>query len=140
MARTIFVNLPVADLQQSIAFYKAVGAEQNRQFSDDTAAMMSFSPEIGVMLLTRARFNSFTSNKIAERGTSEALFALSCESREAVDDIMEKALAAGSCEPSPVDEHGWMYGRSFEDPDGHQWGPFWMDLDAATRAMAAQAA
>ena len=137
MAKMIFINLPVADLQKSIDFYKAVGAEQNLQFTDETATMMSFSPEINVMLLTHDKFSQFTSDKIAERGTREVLLAISMDSREAVDEITEKALAAGSREPSPVDDHGWMSGRSFEDPDGHGWGPCWMDVEAATKAMAA---
>ena len=136
MGRMIFVNLPVADLQKSIDFYRAVGAEQNMQFSDETAAMMSFSPEINVMLLTHDKFRHFTSRRIADRDTAEVLLALSCESRAEVDSITEKALAAGSREPSPVEDYGWMYGRSFEDPDGHGWGPMWMDVEAATRAMA----
>lgn len=137
MPKMIFVNLPVGDLQKSIEFYKAVGAEQNLQFTDETAAMMSFSPEINAMLLTHDKFRQFTSDRIAERGTREVLLALSMDSREAVDEITEKALAAGSREPSPVDDYGWMYGRSFEDPDGHAWGPCWMDVEAATKAMAA---
>ncbi|HEY0625380.1 MAG TPA: VOC family protein [Allosphingosinicella sp.] len=140
MARMIFVNLPVADLQKSVDFYKAIGAEQNLQFTDDTASMVSFSNEINVMLLTHDKFRQFTSRRIADRDTAEVLLALSCDSREEVDEITEKALAAGSREPSPVDDHGWMYGRSFEDPDGHGWGPCWLDVEAATRAMAERAA
>jgi hypothetical protein len=136
MPRTIFVNLPVADLPRSIAFYKALGAEQNPAFSDDTAAMMSFSDTINVMLLTHEKFAHFSSKPIADARTSnEVLLALGLDSRAEVDAMVEKALAAGSREPSPVDEHGWMYGRSFEDPDGHGWGPFWMDAAAATAAM-----
>ena len=141
MSKMIFVNLPVADLDRSIAFYKAIGAEQNAQFSDEGGAMMTFSDTIGVMLLTHGKFGSFTPKRIADaHDTLEVLLALSCDSREGVDEITEKALAAGSREPSEKDEHGWMYGRSFEDPDGHSWGPFWMDVEAATRAMAQPAA
>jgi predicted lactoylglutathione lyase len=131
MTRMIFINLPVADLQKSVDFYKAVGAEQNLQFTDETASMMSFSNEINVMLLTHDKFRSFTPNRIAERGTTEVLLALSCGSRAEVDEITEKALAAGSREVNDPDDYGWMYGRSFEDPDGHQWGPMWMDVDDA---------
>jgi hypothetical protein len=139
MARMIFVNLPVADLQRSIAFYKAIGAEQNPQFSDETAAMMSFSAEINVMLLTHDKFRQFTSKRIADaRETTEVLLAISADDRDAVDDIVGKALAAGGREPRAPEDHGWMYGRSFEDPDGHVWEPMWMDVGAASQAMSQQ--
>ena len=136
MSRMIFVNLPVADLQRSIDFYKAIGAEQNMQFSDETAAMVSFSEAINVMLLTHDKFRQFTTKSIANaRETTEVLLALSTESRAAVDEITEKALAAGGRENRASEDHGWMYGRSFEDPDGHVWEPMWMDVQAATEAM-----
>jgi predicted lactoylglutathione lyase len=133
----IFINLPVRDLDRSTAFYKAIGAEQNMQFSDDTAAMMVLSETIHVMLLTHDKFAQFTSKPIADAHQSaQVLLAISADSREAVDQITEKALAAGGRESRPVEDHGWMYGRSFEDPDGHIWEPMWMDVDAATQAMA----
>ena len=139
MARMIFVNLPGADLGRAVAFYKAVGAEQNMQFSDETAAMMVFSESIHVMLLTHDKFRQFTSKRIADaRETTEVLLALSADSRADVDAITEKAIAAGGCEPRAPEDHGWMYGRSFEDPDGHIWEPMWMDLEAAGEAMAQQ--
>ena len=141
MPKMIFVNLPVADLDRSIAFYRAVGAEQNKQFSDETAAMMSFSAEINVMLLTHDKFRQFTAKRIADAHEScQTLLALSCDDRAGVDDITGKALAAGGREPRAADDHGWMYGRSFEDPDGHVWEPMWMDLGAATQAMAGETA
>jgi predicted lactoylglutathione lyase len=141
MPKMIFVNLPVVDLERSIAFYKAIGAEQNQQFSDATAAMMSFSAEINVMLLTHDKFRQFTSKRIADaKETTEVLLALSADSREDVDDITDKAIAAGGREPRPTEDHGWMYGRSFEDPDGHVWEPMWMDVEAVTKAMTPQAA
>ena len=131
----IFVNLPVADLDRAVAFYKAVGAEQNPQFSDETAAMMSLSPEINVMLLTHDKFKQFTSKRIGDaRETTEVLLALSADSREEVDAITEKAIAAGGRQARATEDHGWMYGRSFEDPDGHVWEPFWMDFAAASQA------
>jgi predicted lactoylglutathione lyase len=140
MARMIFVNLPVSDLDRSVAFYRAIGAEQNPQFSDETAAMMSFSDAINVMLLTHDKFRQFTSKAIADpRESIEMLLALSCDSREAVDEISEQALAAGGREVHGGEDHGWMYSRGFEDPDGHGWGPVWMDVEAATRAMASEA-
>ncbi|MEA3008527.1 MAG: uncharacterized protein QOJ91_219 [Sphingomonadales bacterium] len=141
MPRMIFVNLPVADLGRSVAFYKAVGAEQNMQFSDETAAMMSFSDAINVMLLTHDKFRQFTPKAMADpRETVQVLLALSCESREEVDDITRKALAAGGGEVHDAEDYGWMYSRAFEDPDGHGWGPVWMDVEAAAKAMAETAA
>jgi predicted lactoylglutathione lyase len=142
MARAIFVNLPVTDLDRSIAFYRAVGAEQNMQFSDATAAMMSFSPEINVMLLTHDKYRQFTSKPIADAlASSQSLLCLSCESRAEVDETIAKAAAAGGeADSGPVQDHGWMYGRSFEDPDGHHWELVWMDMAAFGEAQAGEAA
>ena len=137
MPRMIFVNLPVADLDRSVAFYKAIGAEQNQQFSDETAAMMVLSDAIHVMLLTHDKFRQFTTKRIADsHETAQVLLCISCDSRDGVDDIAEKAIAAGGRETRDKEDHGWMYGRAFEDPDGHTWEPAWMDLEAATRAKA----
>ena len=139
MPRTIFVNLPVADLDRSVAFYKAVGAEQNLQFTDETATMMSFSEAINVMLLTHDKFRQFTTKRIADPNESvQVLLALSCESRDEVDQITANALAAGGAEVHDKEDYGWMYSRAFADPDGHGWGPVWMDVEAATQAMAEQ--
>jgi predicted lactoylglutathione lyase len=136
MARMIFVNLPVADLPRSVAFYKAIGAEQNLQFSDETAACMVLSETIHVMLLTHAKFAQFTPKRIADaHQTSEVLLCVSCENRAAVDEMTEAALAAGGREPREPQDHGFMYGRSFEDPDGHIWEPMFMDMAAAAEAM-----
>jgi len=137
MSRLIFVNLPVRDLPRAVAFYKAIGAEKNPQFSDETAACMVFSETIHVMLLTHEKFAQFTPKRIADaRETSEVLIAISADSREGVDAIADKALARGGREARPVEDHGWMYCRPFEDPDGHIWEPMWMDLEAAAAAMA----
>jgi predicted lactoylglutathione lyase len=133
----IFVNLPVIDLDRSVAFYKAIGAEQNLQFTDETATMMVLSDTISVMLLTHGKFRQFTTKRIADaHETAQVLLALSCDSRDAVDLITEKALAAGGREAREKEDHGWMYGRAFEDPDGHTWEPVWMDVAAATQGMA----
>ena len=141
MAKMIFVNLPVRDLDRAIAFYKAIGAQQNSQFSDETAAMMALSHTINVMLLTHDKFRQFTEKRIADaRDTAQVLLALSCDSRDDVDDISEKALAAGGRELHGAEDYGWMYSRAFEDPDGHGWGPLWMDVEAAAKAMAPQTA
>ncbi|RJF90999.1 VOC family protein [Sphingomonas cavernae] len=136
MPRMVFINLPVSDLDRSIAFYKAVGAEQNAQFTDETASMMSFSDTIAVMLLTHEKFNHFTSKAIADaHSTSEVLLALSANSREDVDAMVGKAEAAGAVlDPTPKQDYGFMYGRSFEDPDGHIWEVMWMDVEAALAA------
>ena len=136
MSKLIFVNLPVADLPRAKTFYEAIGATNDPRFTDDTAACMAFSDTIHVMLLTQDKFRQFTPKPIADaHQTSEVLICMSADTRDAVDDITEKALAAGGREPRRKQDHGFMYGRSFEDPDGHIWEPMWMDLEAAMTAM-----
>jgi predicted lactoylglutathione lyase len=136
MSKMIFVNLPVSDLDRSIAFYEAVGATKNPQFSDHTAACMVLSETIHVMILTHDKFSQFTPKRIADaHETSEVLICISADSREAVDQITEAALAHGGREPRGAQDHGFMYGRSFEDPDGHIWEPMFMDMEAAKAAM-----
>ena len=136
MSQMIFVNLPVTDLARSKAFYEAIGAANNPQFTDENAAMMSFSPEVNVMLLTHARWADFTTKAIPDaRTNAQVLLALSRDSREAVDAITAKAEAQGTIiDPSPTQDFGWMYGRSFEDPDGHIWEVMWMDVAAMSQA------
>jgi predicted lactoylglutathione lyase len=143
MAKMIFVNLPVTDLERSIAFYRALGAEQNMQFSDATAAMMSLSHEINVMLLSHDKYRQFTSKPIADaHGSSQVLLCLSADGgRDEVDATVDRAARAGGiADPGPKQDHGFMYGRSFEDPDGHHWEVMWMDLEAAKAAMSQPAA
>ena len=143
MSKLIFVNLPVADLAAAKRFYEAIGATNNPQFTDETAACMVFSDTIHVMLLTHDKFSQFTPKRIADaHATSEVLIAISADSREAVDDITDKALAAGGREPREKQDYGFMYGRSFEDLDGHIWEPMWMDVAAfaAAQPQAAPAA
>jgi len=141
MSKMIFVNLPVAHLDAAKAFYEAIGAVNNPQFTDETAACMVFSETIHVMLLTHDKFAQFTPKRIADaHQTSEVLICISEDSREGVDAITEKALAAGGREPRERQDYGFMYSRSFEDPDGHIWEPMWMDLAAASEAMAPEAA
>jgi len=130
--KMIFVNLPVKDLPAAISFYEAVGAVRNNDFADDSAQMVSFSEAIHVMLLTHERFSSFTPRKIPNaHETAQVLLALSEASRADVDATTEKALAAGGTEPNPSQDHGFMYGRSFADLDGHIWEVSWMDMEAA---------
>jgi uncharacterized protein len=138
MSKLIFVNLPVSDLERATAFYQAVGAEKNEQFSDGTASCMVFSEAIHVMLLTHDKFRQFTPKTIVDAKTaSEVLICVSADSRKGVDDVVAKAGAAGGrLDPCPKHDFGFMYGRSFEDPDGHIWEVMWMDVEAAKTAMA----
>jgi len=139
MSKLIFVNLPVADLPAAKAFYEAIGFTNNPMFTDETAACMVLTDTIHVMLLTHQKFAQFTPKTIADaRTTSEVLICISADSREAVDDITGKALAAGGREAREKQDYGFMYGRSFEDLDGHIWEPMWMDMEAAAVAMAPQ--
>jgi predicted lactoylglutathione lyase len=120
----IFVNLPVADLHRSIAFYEAVGGVRDLRFSDETAACMTFSDSIHVMLLTHGKFRQFTPRPVADaRAASEVLICLSAEDRSAVDRTVEAAAGAGgAADPGPRQDHGFMYGRSFEDRRAHLGG------------------
>ena len=138
MAKLIFINLPVSDLKRATAFYQAIGAVKNPQFSDDTASCMVFSDTIHAMLMTHDKYRQFTSKKIADaKTTSQVLICISADSREEVDGVVGKAGAAGGViDPTPQDDYDFMYGRSFEDPDGHMWGVNWMDLEAAAKSMA----
>ena len=133
----IFVNLPVNDLERSVAFYEAVGATKNPQFSDGTAACMVFSDTIHAMLLTHDKWRQFTTKPIADaHASAQVLICLSEESRGGVDSVVTKAGSAGGrLDPTPTQDFGFMYGRSFEDPDGHIWEVMWMDLEAAKAAM-----
>ncbi len=137
MSKLIFVNLPVSDLPRSMAFYAALGAVNNEQFTDHTAACMVFSETIHVMLLTHDKFRQFTPKKIANaRETTEVLICISAESRDAVDNMIERADGAGGrIDVGPKQDYGFMYGRSFEDPDGHIWEVMWMDVEAAKETM-----
>ena len=141
MAKMIFVNLPVSDLAHATAFYQAIGATKNEQFCDETASCMVFSETIHAMLLTHDKFRQFTPKKIADAKTSsEVLICISADSRDAVDDIVGKAKqAGGAADPSPQQDYGFMYGRSFEDPDGHIWEVMWMDVEAAGKAQSTMA-
>lgn len=142
MPKSIFVNLPVVDLDRSIAFYKAVGATQNMQFSDETAACMVLSDTIYVMILTHDKYRQFTSKQIPDAKTvAQVLIALSEESREAVDArVADATEAGGAADPNPTQDLGFMYGRSYEDPDGHIWEVFWMDPAAVAGGGAEESA
>jgi hypothetical protein len=131
MARKIFVNLAVRDLQNSTEFFSTLGFTFNRQFTDDTAACMVISDEAFVMLLSEPFFKSFTKREQCDTSRStEALMALSCESKAEVDEIVRKAIDAGGHHAMDPQDHGFMYGWSFYDLDGHHWEVLWMDPNA----------
>lgn len=131
MSRTITISLPVADLDASKAFYTALGFVNNAQCTDDTAALMALSESIKVMLLTHAKWRTFTTRPIPPNTSSEVALNVSCDSREDVDAMNDAASAnGGTPDINPVEDHGFMYGRDFADPDGHVWGAMWMDLSA----------
>ncbi len=128
MSTKIFVNLPVKDLKNSMQFYEAIGYQHNPQFTDETAASIVISDTIYVMLLTHAKFKMFTPKEIADpTKVCHTLLSLSCESREAVDAIVAKALAAGGSKAHEPEDHGFMYQSGFYDLDGHGWGVLWME-------------
>ena len=128
MTRMILVNLPVTDLKASMAFYKCIGFKNNPQFTDDTAACMVWSDAINVMLLTHAKWRTFTSRPIPPATSSEVLLALSFESREAVDAMTQAASAnGGTADIDSVQDLGFMYNCNLADPDGHVWVAMWMN-------------
>lgn len=130
MPKQIFVNLPVKDLKQAKALYEAIGAVNNPQFSDDTAACMVVSETIYVMLLTHPKWATFTKKPIVDaHAASEVMLCLSADDRAAVDAMVKAAAAnGGKADVNPVQDHGFMYGRSFEDVDGHIWEVMFMDM------------
>lgn len=128
MAKQIFVNLPVKDLGKSISFFKKLGFKFNPQFTDDKAACMIIGENIYSMLLLERFFKSFTKKKIADaKKTTEVLIAIDVKSRKDVDKMIKKAVAAGGSIYNNPQDHGWMYGHSFADLDGHQWEVLYMD-------------
>jgi predicted lactoylglutathione lyase len=128
--KQIFINLPVRDLKRSTAFYTAIGATLNPQFSDDTASCMVISDTIFVMLLTHEKWAMFTKKPIVDaHRESEVMLALSAEDKAAVDKITDAAGAnGGKADVNPKQDYGFMYGRSFEDVDGHIWECMYMDM------------
>ena len=132
MATKIFVNLPVKDLKRSMDFFEKLGFTFNLQFTDEKAACLIISePNIYAMLLTEDYFKTFTKKKVADASkTTEVLIALDSESREKVDELVKKAVAAGGSTYADAKDHGWMYQHSFADPDGHQWELVYMDETA----------
>lgn len=122
MSRKIFVNLPVTDLKRSMAFFAALGFRHEPQFTNEQGACIVVSEHIYTMLLTKEFFAGFTAKPIADATRStEVLMCLSCDSQEELDTLVKKAVAAGGSAPRPPQDHGFMYGHGFEDPDGHIW-------------------
>lgn len=135
MSRMIFVNLPVTDLAKAQTFYEAIGFTNNPQFSDEASACMMLTEAINVMLMTHAKWQTFTSRPIPPSTSSEVLLAVSCISRSEVDAMNEAAAANGGyADVNPKQDHGFMYNRNLADPDGHVWEAMWMDMAAAPGA------
>ncbi len=130
MLKQIFVNLPVEDLNKTVEFFTKLGFKFNPQFTDENATCMIISDNIFAMLLVEKFFKTFIKKEICDaKKSTEVLLALSAGSRQEVDDIIKKAIAAGAKEPKEPQEYPWMYGRAFEDLDGHIWEVFYMDME-----------
>lgn len=128
MISNIFINLPVKDLDKSMAFFKAIGFSFNPQFTDKTAACLVMNDDIYAMLLTHNKVKEFTNKPIADaHKTLEVLTALAVESKTKVNELADRAIKAGGTEAYSPKDYGFMFARSFEDPDGHIWEVFWMD-------------
>ena len=131
MITKLFVNLPVKDLNKTVEFFTKLGFTFNPQFTDENATCMIVGKDIFVMLLVEKFFKTFTKKEISDTTkNTEAIVALSAQSREEVDQMMEKVVGAGGREARDPQDHGWMYGRSFEDINGHLWEIFYMDESA----------
>ena len=131
MTTHIYVNLPVRDLDKSIAFFTQLGYKFNPQFTDQNATCMIVGESIFVMLLVEKFFQTFTPKQICDASKStEVILCLSCDSREAVDALVRKAVAAGATTPNPPKDHGFMYGHGYQDLDGHLWELMYMDISA----------
>lgn len=130
-SKNIFINLPVKDLHKSTDFFQALGFEFNPQFTDESTACMIVSDNIFVLIMVEERFKEFSKKEIVDAATSsEAIFCLSAESRDQVDEVVNKALAFGGKSSNDPQDHGFMYGWSFQDLDGHIWEVVYMDESA----------
>ena len=132
MPKSIFISLPVADLAASTAFYQALGFERNPQLSDDAGTCMAWSDAIQVMLISHARWRTFTQRPFPPAGTSGHMLSLALESREAVDEMNRLAAKhGGQADVNPPEDHGFMVSRDLADPEGHLWAAIWMEPAAA---------
>ena len=128
MANQIFINLPVSDLRRSMDFFRHLGFEFNLEFTDELSACMIMGPNIYAMLLTEERFSDFTRKPVSDaHQQTEVLIAIDADSRQEVDSMVRKAIEAGGSIYADPQDHGWMYGHGFADPDGHQWEVIFMD-------------
>jgi predicted lactoylglutathione lyase len=140
VSRLIFVNMPVKDLNASTEFFRTLGFDFDQRFTDESCACMVVSDQAYVMLLQESRFADFTSKQIADaRTATESIVCVSAESREDVDRFADAALGAGGTPAGEPQDHGFMYGRSFQDPDGHIWEVMWMAPEAVEQGPAAYA-
>lgn len=136
MLRQIFVNLPIKDMARSQAFFKALGLTFNPRFTNEQGASLEIAENIYAMLLVEPFFQGFTKLPICDaKKATEVLIALSCDSREEVEDMVRKAVAAGGTTPNEPKDYGFMYQHGFADLDGHQWEVFYMDMNAAPAQM-----
>jgi len=136
MIKQIFVNLPIKDMARSQAFFKALGLSFNPRFTNEQGASLEIAENIYAMLLVEPFFQGFTKLPICDaKKATEVLIALSCESREEVNAMVSKAVAAGGTTPNEPTDHGFMYQHGFADLDGHQWEVFYMDMSAAPQQM-----
>ena len=132
MTKKIFVNFPVADLPRAMKFYGALGFINEPKFSKEDGACMVISETIYVMLLTHAKWRTFTTRPIPDSGSSEVALALNVNDRAEVDALVDAGAAnGGTADVNPPEDHGFMYQRTIADPDGHIWEPFWMDAAMA---------
>jgi predicted lactoylglutathione lyase len=128
MPKTLFISLPVKDLGTSTAFYKALGFSQNPQFSGEDGSAMAWDEAVQVMLVTHAKWRTFTQRPLPPAGSCGLMLSLALESRAAVDAMNEAAAAhGGQADVNPMEDHGFMYTRDLADPDGHMWAALWMD-------------
>jgi len=140
MTKSIFISLPVTDVARSTAFYEAIGFEKDASFSSPQASSMKWSDAITIMLADKSLYGTLTPKQIIDpRTSSQALFALSFDSREAVDAVTAAAVAAGGREAHGAEDHGFMYSRAFEDPDGHGFGPMWLSPEVLSATAEAAA-
>lgn len=127
--RQLFINLPVSSLDRSVNFFRELGFEFVSEFTNETAACMSINDRAFAMLVANDRFSDFTPKIICNaRERCEAIIAISADSKDDVDALYDKAMALGASKVREPEDHGFMYGRSFNDLDGHVWEIFWMDL------------
>jgi len=139
MSRKLYVNIAVENLQASVAFFTKLGFTFDPRFTDEHATAMIVNDDTGFMLLDRGRFADFTTKQIVDSGTqTEAIFAISAENREEVDDIVATAISAGGSVAGDKQDHGFMYVGSFQDPDGHLWEVMYMDESAFAEMAADQ--